>query len=340
MIRLRTWRYASLLAVIALVMVACGDGDAVSTTTTVPAETMTTTVIEPTTVSFAELKIAAKVPMYIADRDGIFAANGIVWDASFGGGGAEIIPAILSGDLDGGHANIASLIFAHVAGADLVCVSSSDSAKQSEPDTGNYYVTPESDIESIEDLIGKTVAVNNLNSLLWVYAYGLFTQAGFDPEDVEFVEVPFGSMGDALSQGQVDAIMQIEPFGTIYQAAGIARVLSPVYIPVISGADLGCQVFSRQWIEDNPEAARGFADSYDEAKEFAQADEAAARLAVVEWTEMDPDLAGGIVLSDWHPGVDVASFQEFADLMFDFGLTDARVDVTEFVWEDAVVFER
>lgn len=337
MIRRRGWQYASLFIVTALVVVACG-GDT-TTVTSAPEKTTTTAAPEPTSVSFAELRIAAKVPMYIADRDGIFAANGIVWDTSFAGGGAEIIPAIISGDLDGGHANIASLIYAHVAGADLMCVSSSDSARTSEPDTGNYYVTPDSDLQSIEDLIGKTVAVNNLNSLLWVYAYGLFTKEGLDPEEVEFVEVPFGSMGDALTAGQVDAIMQIEPFGTIYQAAEIARVLSPVYIPVISGADLGCQVFSRQWIEDNPEAARGFADSYDEAKEFAQADNAAARLAVVEWTEMDPDLAGGIVLSDWHRGVDVDSFQEFADLMFEFGLTEARVDVTEFVWEGAVVFE-
>src|SRR5690606_15406648 len=122
---------------------------------------------------------------------------------------------------------------ANEEGFDLVCLTSSDSAPMTAPDSGQIIVTADSDLQALGDLVGKKVAVNSLNSLQWAFLVADLENNGIDPTTVEFAEVPYPSMGDALATGQVDAYVTVEPFGTVAVEAGDSRVLGPNYVNVI-----------------------------------------------------------------------------------------------------------
>lgn len=288
---------------------------------------------ELTEVNFGELQIAPKVPHYIAEEFGYYEEAGLDIETEYIAGGAEILPAMISGDLQAGHVNIASFVFALAEGVDLVCLTSSDSARTEPPDTLNLLVRSDSGIEDLEDLVGKTVAVNNLESLVWVFIAALLEDNGIDHTSVEFTELGFPQMNDPLVNGQVDAIAQIEPFTAVLLQNDDVEVLAPGYLDVLPGVDLGCQSALRDWVEDNPEAAAGIAEAYDRGKEDAAADDAETRQHIVDWVDLDESLADEIVLSGWYPGVDVELIQEFADLMHEFGMISEPVDFSEAVLE-------
>jgi NitT/TauT family transport system substrate-binding protein len=191
----------------------------------------------------AHLPIAAKVQVVVAQEEGLLAENGI--DATFElfRGDAEALPAMIAGEVDGGGINIATMISAYAEGFDLGCFSGGQVTPPEGDDTGNILVAADSDITSLADLEGGTLAVNNIGSLMWVFVQALLTQEGVDPATVDYVEVPFPNMGDVLQAGQADAVALVEPFNTVLVNEGVAEVLSPLYMPVLPGVELDCLVF-------------------------------------------------------------------------------------------------
>src|SRR5690606_8908169 len=86
----------------------------------------------------------------------------------------------------------------------------------------NTYLTLEnSGINSIEDVVGRTVAVNSIGSAVDVIFRAALLEHGIDPErDVEFVEIGFGAMGQALRDGRADVTAMVQPFHSLEMQEG------------------------------------------------------------------------------------------------------------------------
>ncbi len=52
---------------------------------------------------------------------------------------------------------------------------------------------------------------------------------GVDPSSVQFLEIPFPQMADALFQNRLDAVWNVEPFLTFMVRSGNARVIAYPY---------------------------------------------------------------------------------------------------------------
>ena len=61
---------------------------------------------------------------------------------------------------------------------------------------------------------------------------------GVDPKNIEFQEIPFPQMADALLQKRVDAVWNVEPFVTFMTQSGKAKVLAYPYLDNIPGMDI------------------------------------------------------------------------------------------------------
>ena len=151
--------------------------------------------------SIAVIPIADCAPIYLGKAKGFFAKQNLDITLSTQGGGAAIIPGVLSGQLQFGFSNVPSLLIAQNKGLKFVGVAPGvSSTGVSGHDFCATLVPGDSPIKSAKDLSGKTVAVNNLNNIGEVAV-----RAGVGRNDLaHFVGVRVG-VGERLGHGRLEA---------------------------------------------------------------------------------------------------------------------------------------
>jgi len=171
------------------------------------------------------IPIADAAPFYAALEKGYFAAEGLNVEVVTSVGGATAIPALVSGALDVAYNNVVSALLAKAEGLDIRMVAPATVARMER----SGVISRKADgIEKPGDLEGKVLAVNNRNTLMWLYARAWVKASGANPDKITFREVPFPQMGDALKQKQVDAIYTVDPFQrSALEDPSLARLANP-----------------------------------------------------------------------------------------------------------------
>ncbi len=80
-----------------------------------------------------------------------------------------------------------------------------------------------SGIETVDDLEGKTVAINNQGTIAQIMISGRMAQHGLDPDKVDWVVYQNPLMDDALRSGEIDAFSAFDPFADLSVAKGGAH---------------------------------------------------------------------------------------------------------------------
>src|SRR5690625_4406859 len=233
-----------------LVLTSCGGGDET------PAETDQEAAQgngELTEISVGVIPIVDVAPIYLGVQEGIFEEHGLDVDLTLAQGGAAIIPAVMSGDFDFGFSNITSMVIARSQGLELQVVAPGPQTTGEVGDDFSSLLVPEdSDVESIADLEGQSVAVNTLNNINDTVLKEGLRQAGGDRDAMDLVEVAFPDMGGQLESGNVDAIMAVEPFATMAKDNGAREIFSP-YAEPIPDLTIAAYFASNERIEEDPD---------------------------------------------------------------------------------------
>ena len=80
------------------------------------------------------------------------------------------------------------------------------------------------DINEVKDLKGKRIGISHMGSPPFLFASRVLAANGLDPQkDVEWIIFPSDAMELALDRGQVDAVANSEPIGTILLANNKVR---------------------------------------------------------------------------------------------------------------------
>ena len=139
-------------------------------------------------------------------------------------------------------------------------------------------VGPESQVQSVADLKGKKIGIPTMGSPPFLFASRALSAQGLDPKkDVSWVVIAPDVMGLALENGQVDAVADSEPLGSILMATNNVRTLADQAVDapyseeyccatVVSGKFLardreGAAKVTRallkgaMWVDKNPTAA-------------------------------------------------------------------------------------
>ena len=142
-----------------------------------------------------------------------------------------------------------------------------------------------SPIHKIQDLKGKSIGVPGMGTPPFVFANRVLGTHGIDAgKDITWKVYPAGELGLALRKGEVDAVADAEPIGTLLIAQGIARNVEGMDEATDEpyASEYCCEIIGNgKWIDANPDsAARATRAILRGAKWVQENPKAAAQLAV------------------------------------------------------------
>ena len=190
-----------------------------------------------------------------------------------------------------------------------------------ERDYSEMWVLNDSDLESLADVGGRTVAINTLQNALEIVVRKAVDEAGADHESINFVEIPFPEMGAALESGEVDAIQYNEPFQTILEqggtpAASASRSTSP---PAARSSPTTSSRKRTSTARSPPGSARRCARPTPYAAEHEQE----LRDIITTYTEVPQEIADALIMPTYvEESVPESSLELYAELMTEYGLVD------------------
>jgi NitT/TauT family transport system substrate-binding protein len=259
-------------------------------------------------------------------REGFFRKRGLDVTIQPSQGGATVVPAVVSGDVDIGGSNLVSVLLAQDKDIPVKIVAPGTFVAKR--DFSAIVVAKDSEIRAPADLEGKTLAVNTLKNVAEVTARASLEKQGVDTSKIELTEVDFPDMTAAVEQGRVDAVFAIEPFVTQATAA-CNRVIARPYVGTRAGLQIGCYFASEQYLAENEEVVKSFREGVGETAEAIAADPDAFRQFLPEASEIPPPAAEQAVLPEWKESSDPDSLELTAELMARYGVTPDKPDTSE-----------
>jgi NitT/TauT family transport system substrate-binding protein len=288
---------------------------------------------EKTVVKVGYIPIVDLTGLYLAIDRGYFTQEGIQVELTAMAGGATILPAVAGGSLDIGFSNVLSIILARSQGFDFVIVAHVEN-EDTESRTHMVIVKGNSSIQTPQDLAGKRVAVNTFNNIEHLMTQKWLEGKGVDPAGVAFVELSFPDMPPALVQGQVNAIVTSEPYGTIALSQG-GRVLGYEYAETVPDSAVASFATTERWAKANPELLQRFVRAYRRGATEAASDPALQRQVIPKFTQIQPELAQQIRLVTLKSALDPAQLQWWADEALARGLLKQPLDTRVLIYETA-----
>jgi NitT/TauT family transport system substrate-binding protein len=285
----------SLLVLLSLALTACGGA------TPAPAEAVT--------VRFAMLPILDALPMFVAQANGYFAAENINIEVVPVASAAERDQVMQAGQADAMVNDLVSTLFYNKDAANIVVVRF---ARTATPDFAQYFVLAgkDSGITSVDDLKGVEIAISDATTIDYV-TDRLLQAEGFAPADIKTVAIPnIRDRLTALSDGTVKAATMPDPAAAGAIAAGATVVISDAAHPEIGHSVLS---FSSDFVQQHPEAVRGFLAAWERAVTEINADK-------TKWDDLlrtnnllSEQLIGHYTLPN-YPAASVPSEDQFADV--------------------------
>src|SRR2546429_5511960 len=114
-------------------------------------------------------------------------------------------------------------------------------------------------IHTIQDLKGKRVGVPGMGTPPFVFANRVFGTHGIDAgKDITWKVFPAGELGLAIDKGEVDAVCNAEPIGSLLIAEGKGRNIADQIMDEPYNKEYCCEVIANgKWVDANPDTAAG-----------------------------------------------------------------------------------
>ena len=186
----------------------------------------------------------------------------VKWTA-FNAGPAEV-EALFSGDIDIGYIGPVPAISANVKSKGDVSVISSATKG------GAVLVKKNgSDITSVKDLAGKTVAIPQIGNTQHLSLLKLLSDNGLKPVtdggDVTVTAVANADVANTMERGDIDAALVPEPWGATLLAAGAELVLDYDEIYMQGEYDVAVVVVRNEFKEEHPDIVEKFLKAHENA---------------------------------------------------------------------------
>jgi NitT/TauT family transport system substrate-binding protein len=276
----------------------------------------------PTTITVGTLPIANAAPMYLGMEKGFFEDENLKIEPQVGEGGAALIPSLISGDAQFAFVGVIPAITAVGQDVPVKIVTSSDDAAATEEDDWQTLVVPKgSPIKGVEDLPGKTIAVNALRGLAEVVISRSLEKQGVDYKRVKLLEVPFPEMPAALEQKRVDAALLTEPFLSAVLAEGGTQIDAPS-VETVPNFPNGVYVASEEYIAENGDVVDRFERAMNRSLEYARDNPEEVRRIVPTYTETPPEAAQQMRLPVFDPELDRDGIELEAELTAKYGIIE------------------
>lgn len=176
--------------------------------------------------------IRVPVQIFVGIKKGFFAEQDINVDPVFFKSGAEIAPALATGQVDAAFTTSGAALFNGFArGANMTIVAEALALEPNAPGGDPTAIIVRSDLvkgdkATAEDLKGKTIAVTAPGQILDIIVQTYLQENGLSSSDVKTIGMPMPDMVPAMSNGALDAGIVIDPFRSMLVNSGKAKVLA------------------------------------------------------------------------------------------------------------------
>lgn len=188
----------------------------------------------------------------------------VKWTA-FNAGPAEQ-EALFAGDIDIGYIGPVPAITANSkSNGDVQILSSATQG-------GAILVKRQgADIDSVEDLAGKTVAIPQIGNTQHLCLLNLLKEKGLKPTteggDVTVSAVANADVANTMERGDIDAALVPEPWGATLLEKGAELVLDYDEVYLEGNYDVAVVVVRKEFMENNPELVEKFLEAHNSATE-------------------------------------------------------------------------
>ncbi|MGQ0651245.1 MAG: ABC transporter substrate-binding protein [Betaproteobacteria bacterium] len=272
----------------------------------------------------------AFLPAFVAKDKGFFAKRGLEVTLQTVPQGSTIAGAMAGGTVQVGTLTPPAYLLSVEGGIDTQIVAVGTLQAKSNP-TIALMAREGANIKTAADMRGKRIGVPGLNGGNHVVTMKWLQNNGVEPKQVTYVETGFPAMGDLLKGGQVDLVVPVEPFITRIQQQKVGYVVT---VPTIVESFLeSFYIMRRDFIQQNPKAAREFREAIREAVAYIKSNEADARKSQMAYLKIPEPAAMSIKLPTFAVDVQRADVEFWVNLLKDFGITKGTATAQQVIWQ-------
>lgn len=273
-----------------------------------------------------KIPIAPYVPVDLALDRGWFKEAGLDVTIDAVAAGAVAIQAMAGGKLDIIYSSLDIGLRARPQGFDVMILSNNNNAQAKSPDAAAILVRSDGP-KTLAELEGKRFLVNNLQNVNWAYSREVIGRAGGNPDKVQFLEVSFPDMVNALMGGQADAAATTEPFTSIGIGTGKLTALSYMFTEVQPGLNIAGWITSAAWVKAHPREAAAFRTVLQKSMDYLDQNPEEKTKAILKFTPLTAELLARITLDKWTTKIEPDDLQKQLDLFVKQGMIDKSYDV-------------
>lgn len=277
------------------------------------------------------IPIAPYVPVNVALSRGWFKDQGLDVSIEAVAAGAVAVQALVAGKLDLIYTSLDIPLRAHAQGFGVVILSDNNNAPLEPPVSSAILVRKDAGIRTLKDFEGKRLLVNNLNNINWAYSRESIAKAGGNPDKVQFLEVDFPHMVDALLGSQAEGASTTEPFTTIGESTGKLAVASYMFVDVQPGLNIAGWVANADWVKQHEKEAHAFRGVLQKSMDFLDANADEKKNAFLQFTALKPELVDKIVLDKWTTKIDPMDLGKQLEVYKRQGMIDKLYDAKSIV---------
>jgi NitT/TauT family transport system substrate-binding protein len=265
---------------------------------------------------------------YIALEQGFFEQVGLEVTIEPLAGGSALVPALESNSMQLGSSNLLSNLQAKERGIDLQCVAGIFKGTSSQ----SLIIAPGDDeaITSASDLEGKKVGINTLGNVAQLVVSNWAARSGADVSKIDFVAVGFPDQASALTSGQIDAALAVEPFNTIMRDSGFPVLERDPIAAIGDQPTFSCWTGTERWLDEHLAEAQAWRKAMLLVDDYVAQNPDAIRTAVVDHLAIDAGVAARFELPVLSAQMSQADFEVWMGPAIEFGLLKDEVDTASF----------
>lgn len=287
---------------------------------------------EQDTVGLTTWRTTATAPAFIAEMDGILDEYGISLNIEYAENSPAALAAVVGGTSNVSNGSLWSVMSAIDEGIDLRIIGESFRHVEN----SMFMMTlPGSGIESIEDLAGHKIGVTGLNAGHDLMIKNYYLENGLDPNEIEFVSLGYGEMGQAIQTGAIDAGALTGPaLETARNEIGAVEVFD--FIKVFPNFPATSYIAAGEWVDANPNTVAAFQCSVvvkgaEIAREGGEVYEQTYIDAMAYGLDWEEEAVTASVKLNHVTANDVDSQQVIPFLMFQNDLITSEIDVNDVI---------
>ena len=302
------------------VLAACGS-----------AEKVTSLRVEKPDLTVAVVPAISAAGLYIAQQDGYFTAAGLHVKIVPIASGANAIPDLLNGSVDIDEGQWAADLAAQAKG--IAKLHALASASAGGPGVQEIVIPAGSPIRSVQQLAGKTIAVNALGGLAVLVTDIMLKSNGVQVSSVHYTVMGFPDMGTALAAHRVDAAFIAEPSLSAAETGAGAQPLFDVDQGATHNIPISGYVTTVAWATKYPRTAAAFTAALERGQRVAGTDRAAVEQALIPALHISKPTAAIMALGTFPLSVNPVALARVANLMQTNGLLPGSVNTATVVRE-------